>query len=102
MLTVALIAALLVTLGMVSRTSSQRVSVASSQVGAAVKAGRVPQTFIVAGHDQQAPLQLDLASTPPSTNPDLRSAEVVAAPDQTAALLSRDVVAPIGRAPPVS
>lgn len=99
-LTAALIAVLLVTYGGPSRASAQRLTVAgTSHAGSAAKATRVPHA-VVPAHHLQAPLQLDLATTPPSEAPDVRVTVAVAAAETDVVRTGRDLVSPTGRAPP--
>jgi hypothetical protein len=99
-LTAALVAVLLVTFGGPTRTPGQRVTTAgSSHAGSAAKSARVPQA-VAPAHHQQAPLHLDLATTPPSTTSDVRSSVAAAVPQVAVVRLERDLVTPTGRAPP--
>ena len=99
-LTAALVAVLLVTFGGPTRAPAQRLTVAgTSHAGAAAKATRAPQA-VLAAHHHQAPLHLDLASTPPSDASGVRLTVAVAAPEAVVVRTGSDVVTPTGRAPP--
>jgi hypothetical protein len=99
-LTAALVAVLLVTFGGPTRAPTHRATAAgASHADSAGKAARMPQA-VVPAHHQQTPLHLDIATTPPSTTPDVRHVVVVAAPEAVGVRLGRDVVTATGRAPP--
>lgn len=99
-LTAALVAVLLVTFGGPTRAPAQRLTVAgTSHAGTAAKAARLPHAALAA-HHHQAPQQLDLATTPPSDAPDVRVTVAVATVETVFVRTGRDLVSPIGRAPP--
>lgn len=99
-LTAALVAVLLVTFGGPTRASAQRLSVAgTSHAGTAAKAARVPHAVLPA-HHLQTPLQLDVATTPPSEAPDVRMTVAVAAAETVVVRTGSRLVSPTGRAPP--
>ena len=99
-LTAALVAVLLVTFGGPTRAPAQRLAVAgTSHAGSAAKATRAPQA-VLAAHHHQAPLQLDLASTPPGDTPDVRLTVAVTTSESVVVRTGSDVVTPTGRAPP--
>ena len=99
-LTAALVAVLLVTFGGPTRAPAQRLTVAgTSHAGSAAKATRVPQTVVPAQH-HQAPLHLDLATTPPSAASDVRLTVADTAPETHVVRTGSDPVTPTGRAPP--
>lgn len=99
-LTAALVAVLLVTFGGPTRAPAQRLAVAgTSHAGSAAKATRAPNAVLTA-HHHQAPLQLDLASTPPSEVPAVRLTVAVATSEALVVRAGNDVVTPTGRAPP--
>lgn len=97
-LTTALVAVLLVTLGGPSHAAGSRSTVSASHVGAVVKHARVPQ--VVAPSHQHDVLHLDLTAALPSTITDVRESVTIASPEPLGVRLERDAVAPTGRAPP--
>jgi hypothetical protein len=99
-LTAALVAVLLVTIGGSTRAPAQRLTVAgTSHAGSAAKATRAPHA-VLAAHPHQAPLHLDLASTPPSEASDIRLPLADVTPEAVVVRTGSDVVSPTGRAPP--
>lgn len=98
-LTAAIVAVVLVTFGGPSHTSSHRVSAGVSHAGVTLKSGRVPLA-VSSGHHQQAPLHLDLAATPPIAISDVRRGIAFEIPRSVVVRLGRDLITPIGRAPP--
>jgi len=99
-LTAALVAVLLVTFGGPTRVSTQRATVSGvSHAGSAVKAARTQHVSLAATH-HQAPLHLDLTSTPPSVASDVRPSASLAAAGTVVVRTDRDLVARTGRAPP--
>jgi len=99
-LTAALVAVLLVTFGGPTRAPAQRLTVSgTSHAGAAAKAARV-QHAAPPAHHHQAPLHLDLATTPPSAASDVRATGTIAAGEAVVVRTGSDLVTPTGRAPP--
>ncbi len=99
-LTAALVAVLLVTFGGPTRAPAQRLTVSgTSHAGTAAKAARI-QHAVPPAHHQQAPLHLDLATTPPSAASDVRATGTIAAAEADVVRTGSDLVTPTGRAPP--
>lgn len=99
-LTAALVGVLLVTFGGPSHGPVQGLSVSGAHHAAATaKAARLQQALPPV-HHHQAPLHLDLATTPPHTTSVVRAPGAVVAIETAVVRTGSDLVAPTGRAPP--
>lgn len=99
-LTATLVAVLLVTFGGPTRSSAQRLTVTdTSHAASAAKAARIPHA-VVPAHHPEIQLQLDLATTPPPADPDVRMTVADATAETVVVRAGRDQVSPNGRAPP--
>jgi hypothetical protein len=99
-LTASLVAVVLVTLGGTAPTPGHGATAAdASRAGTVVKPARVPQAVVPTQHHHVL-VHLDLATTPPSTLPDVRETVTTPAPEAAVVRAGREGVTPNGRAPP--